>query len=164
MGPLRARTWHAPTLVLAQRRHGNAGYLLDHVPRRGAPRPRSKLERVPRMHNNRALLQSSNVGVLLVDPSLLVSCEGLLPVRPTPWERDGLGKPESYALSNGAGRETLGTCIARGVRSGFGESESAHAVVSESRSLSRATLAGALLDCLHVSWCFLLVQCWCVRT
>ena len=74
--------------------------ILDHVPRRGAPRPRSKLERVPRMHNNRALLQSSNVGVLLVDPSLLVSCEGLLPVRPTPWERDGLGKPESFALSN----------------------------------------------------------------
>ena len=45
---------------------------------------------------------------------------------------------------NGTGRETLGTRIARGVRSGFGESESAHAVVSESRSLSRATLAGAL--------------------
>ena len=109
--------------------------ILDHVPRRGAPRPRSKLERVPRMHNSRALLQSSNVGVLLVDPSLLVSCEGLLPVRPTPWERDGLGKPESFALSNCAGRETLGTCSARGVRSGFGESESAHAVVSESRSL-----------------------------
>ena len=116
------------------------------------------------MHNNRALLRSSNLGVLLVDPSLLVSCEGLLPVRPTPWERDGLGKPESYALSNGAGRETLGTCIARGVRSGFGESESAHAVMSESRSLSRATLAGALtLFACRGAVCFSFVLV-CVRT
>ena len=134
MVALRARAWYAPTLVLAQRWHGNAGYLLDHVSRRGAARPRSKLERVPRMHNNRAVLRSSNLGVLLVDPSLLVSCGGPLPVRPTPWERAALRKPPQVPTtpSNATGRPPVGACIARGVRSGLGESEFASSIMSES--------------------------------
>ena len=134
MVAIRARAWYAPTLVLAQRWHRNAGYLLDHVSRRGAARPRSKLERVPRMHNNRAVLRSSNLGVLLVDPSLLVSCGGPLPVRPTPWERAALRKPPQVptAPTNATGRPPVGACIARGVRSGLGESEFASSVLSES--------------------------------